>query len=167
MGRSPMMLDVLKGMGRSPMILDEWKRTYSNSKDLYGQGMTDFYTQLDREGYSVYFCSYNYNDDKVLFMTCNLAGGFIQRCDEMRKYAFGTIQIIGTNEQQEMVGAFLLRGAGDEGVKALLEVNPDAEYWTWTKANLDDAADKAKLADLWCAENTIDGKEVLDFKCFK
>jgi len=161
-------LDVLKGMGRSPMILDEWKRTYSNSKDLYGQGMTDFYSQLDREGYSVYFCNYNYNDDnKVLFMTCNLAGGFIQRCDEMRKYAFGTIQIIGTNEQQEMVGAFLLRGAGDEGVKALLEVNPDAEYWTWTKANLDDAADKAKLADMWCAENSIDGKEVLDFKCFK
>ena len=81
------------------MVLDAWKRTYSNAPngDYYGV-MPTFWQELDKEGWSIWHQKYKYNAENTkLFMTSNLVGGFIQRCDELRKYAFGVMQILGSD----------------------------------------------------------------------
>merc|ERR1711939_188351 len=99
---------------------------------------------------------------KVAFQVSNLCGGFMQRCDEIRKYAFGTLQIIGEpSGPMEIVGCWLFRGPDE---KPILNCNPDAEYHTWTKVTEFDDATKAKVAEYWCAESTLEGKNILDCK---
>lgn len=155
----------LEELPRSPMVLDEWKRTFSNAENFY-DAMPKFWDMLDREGWSIWFADYNYNSDNtVAFMTSNLVGGFMQRSDALRKYAFGTMAVLNNQAPFEIKGCWLMRG---QEIKHMLEANPDAEYYTWTKMeNLDDPELRKKVADLWCAEESIDGKAVYDSKTFK
>lgn len=79
----------------SPFIMDEWKKTYSNCSD-YKEAMDFFWSKFDAGGWSIFRGDYKYNEEcKVLFMTSNLIGGFIQRTEEIRKWLFGTMTIRG------------------------------------------------------------------------
>ena len=112
--------------------------------------MDKFWAMYDAAGWSLWFCDYMYNDEnKKGFMTANLVSGFIQRCDELRKYAFGNMSI--------------LKGEND----AMLDSNPDSASYTWKKVDINNEADKKELADLWCASETIDGKEINSNEVFK
>ncbi len=82
-------LAVLDKENPSPFIADVWKKLYSNSED-YNDTMAKFWDMFDAEGWSLWIARYNYNSENTrLFMTSNLVGGFIQRSDAMRKWAFG------------------------------------------------------------------------------
>ena len=152
---------------KSPFVLDEWKRKYSNAPggDCY-KVMPWFWENLDTAGYSVYMGDYNYNAElTVSFMVSNLAGGFVQRCDEIRKYAFGLLQILKKSDNEFVLkGCWLFRGDSE---KLMLEANPDAEHYTWTKLDTSDASVQQKVADMWCAWEKIDGLEIVDCKVFK
>lgn len=117
------------------------------------------------EGYSLWFCEYQYNEElSKLFMTCNLVSGFVQRTDELRKWAFGVMWITGEDApgKQKITGCWLMRGHSDEYIKS---ANPDAEYYNWTKvATPVSDADKAKIKEWWCSETTVGGLPVLDCK---
>jgi elongation factor 1-gamma len=151
----------------SKLNLDAWKREYSNAPggDCY-KAMPWFWENYDTEGYSLWTCSYNYNDElKTAFMTSNLVAGFVQRSDALRRYAFGVMQIVGNQQGQKVVGAWLLRG---QDIKAMLAENDDAEHYTWTKLDQPPTEEqKKRLADLWCSGDKIDGEEILDCKVFK
>ncbi|PRQ20602.1 Elongation factor 1-gamma [Rosa chinensis] len=69
------------------MILDEWKRLYSNTKTNFREvAVKGFWDMYDPEGYSLWFCNYNYNDENtVSFVTLNKVGGFLQWMDLARK----------------------------------------------------------------------------------
>eukprot|EP00952_Eustigmatos_sp_NYUAD-ZCMA_P011516 46741-Eustigmatos_ZCMA.PRE.1 len=68
----------------SPFVMDTWKKTYSNASS-YDEAMKTFWEMFDAEGYSLWYCKYQYNQELTkLFMTCNLVGGFVQRTDEVR-----------------------------------------------------------------------------------
>lgn len=159
-------LAVLNQTKPSPMPMDKWKVCYSNVKPL-SKAMEEFWEMLDREGYSIWFQRYNYNDEcKVLFMTSNAVSGFIQRTDPLRKFAFGVMDVIGAGPY-EIVGCWLFRG--DE-VKHMLDANPDAEYYTWTKVTkeeLNDPAVRKRIEEYWCNEDTLEGKPIADSKVFK
>ncbi len=82
-------LAVLDKEKPSPFIGDVWKKLYSNSED-YNDTMAKFWDMFDAEGWSLWIARYNYNSENTqLFMTSNLVGGFMQRSDAMRKWAFG------------------------------------------------------------------------------
>ncbi len=82
-------LAVMDKENPSPFIGDVWKKLYSNSED-YNDTMAKFWDMFDAEGWSLWIARYNYNSENTrLFMTSNLVGGFIQRSDAMRKWAFG------------------------------------------------------------------------------
>ena len=151
---------------KSSLSLDAWKKQYSNATPDCYAAMPWFWENFDSEGYSIYFSTYNYNDEnKVSFMVSNLVGGFVQRCDAVRKYAFGTLQIIGKEGgPMEIVGAWIMRG---DKIDPLIEANPDAEYHTYTKVDINDAAQKKRFEHIWCAEEELDGKPILDCKVFK
>lgn len=74
----------------SPFSMDNWKKTYSNASS-YADAMREFWTVFDPSGgYTLWYQTYNYNEDNTrIFMTANAIGGFQQRTDEVRKWAFG------------------------------------------------------------------------------
>lgn len=151
----------------SEFVMDTWKKTYSNASS-YDAAMDEFWKVFDSEGYSLWFCQYNHNDElQKLFMTCNLVSGFVQRTDELRKWAFGCMWISGEDApgKQVISGCWLMRGQSDEYIK---NANPDAEYYTWTKvATPVSAEDKKKVQEYWCSDATLAGLPVLDCKVFK
>ena len=65
----------------------------------YHVAMGQFFETFDSNGWSIWRGDYKYNEEcKVLFMTSNLIGGFIQRTEEIRKWLFGTCTIRGAPE---------------------------------------------------------------------
>lgn len=153
----------------SPFVMDTWKKTYSNCEGDYASAMATFWETFDAAGYSLWRGDYNYdNENTVLFMTSNLIGGFIQRTEEIRKWLFGTITIRGEAGRaggMKVSCYFLIRG---QEIQPLIDCNPDAEYYTWTKMAIPPSdADKQTLAEFWTSETTILGEPVLDSRCYK
>jgi elongation factor 1-gamma len=58
--------------------------------------MNAFWESFDPAGWTIFRGDYNYNEEnRMLFMSGNLIGGFIQRTEEIRKWLFGTMTIRG------------------------------------------------------------------------
>jgi elongation factor 1-gamma len=132
----------------SKMVLDEWKRTYSNAKPDFFSSMPWFWEHLDSEGYTLWIQKYRYNSDNTVdWKVSNTVGGFIQRCDEVRKYAFGVMLVLGSKSPYEIEGVWLIRG---KSMAPMLEANPDAEYYDWTQADPKDAATRKLVEETWC-----------------
>ena len=72
-----------------------------------------FWENLDKEGWSLWKATYNDLEDlnkKRIFMASNLVSGMMQRLDKMRKHAFASILILGTDNDIAIEGVWLLRG---------------------------------------------------------
>ncbi len=94
----------------SKLNLEEWKRVYSN-EPTRPNALAWLWDHYDAEGYSICFGDYKYNQEcEKLFMTANLLGGFIQRLDKVRKYAFGSLMIFGDEPKLEVSCVFMFRG---------------------------------------------------------
>jgi len=153
----------------SKFSMDAWKKTYSNAP-TYDAAMEAFWSTFDMDGWSLWYQNYNYNDEnKRIFMTSNAVGGFQQRSDEVRKWAFGVMDVLGTEETVlEIKGIWLLRG---DTVDHLKNANDDANWYNWTKlagpglAPTDEV--KQQVKDFWCSEETLEGKPIQDSKVFK
>lgn len=151
----------------SPFVMDTWKKTYSNCGGDYAGAMNTFWSTFDPAGWSLFRGDYNYNEEnKVLFMTSNLIGGFIQRTEEIRKWLFGTMTIRGQEGSSMKVTCYyLIRG---DSIQPLIDCNDDAAYYTWTKVAIPPSdADKALVAEYWCNEDTLEGEPLLDSRCYK
>jgi elongation factor 1-gamma len=153
----------------SSFNMDVWKKTYSNAP-TYEKAMEDFWNMYDPEGWSLWLQDYNYNDEnKKVFMTSNAVGGFQQRTDEIRRWAFGVMDVLGTEDTKlEIKGIWLLRG---DTVEHMVNANDDANWYTWTKlagkgmSPTDEV--KAQVAAYWCSETELEGKPIQDSKVFK
>ncbi|GMI48568.1 hypothetical protein TrCOL_g1491 [Triparma columacea] len=153
----------------SKFSMDAWKKAYSNAA-TYEKGMEYFWENFDMEGWSLWHQNYNYNEDnKRIFMAANAVGGFQQRSDEIRKWAFGVMDVLGTEETVlEVKGVWLFRG---DTVEHMKQANDDANWYTWKKlagpglAPTDEV--KKQVFDYWCQENELEGKPIQDSKVFK
>jgi len=154
---------------KSAFNMDAWKKQYSNAAS-YEAAMEYFWTKFDSAGYSLWSQVYNFNEEnKRVFMTSNAVGGFQQRSDEVRKWAFGVMDVLGTEETELLIkGVWLLRG---DTVEHLIQANDDANWYTWKKiAGKDmEPTDEVKkmVADYWCSEETLEGLPIQDSKVFK
>merc|ERR1712066_796817 len=145
----------------SHFIMDVWKKTYSNmtSEDA----LSKFWKMFDKEGYSLWYQSYNYNEEnKRVFMTSNAVGGFQQRTEEIRKWAFGVMHILGTEETSlEIKGVWLLRG---DTVDHLKNANDDANWYTWKKLSGKDMElseeNKELVKCYWVEKKELEGKKI-------
>jgi len=156
--------------------IDEWKKTYKNCEndgtgyvgacnkfwDMMGEG-------LKNGEYSLWSCRYNHNgDNDKLWMTSNAISGFLERTEEIRKYAMGVMSVAGAEGAGNIFisGIWVFRGDTE---KHVVNCNPDAEYYTWEKIT-DTPAGRKQLQDMWAGgENdgdTIDGKAYYDSKVF-
>ena len=103
-------------------------------------------------------------ENTVDWKTSNAVGGFLQRCEEVRKYAFGCMAVLGTAAPFEVSGVWVLRGLT---TGPMLDSNPDAEYYEWTRMDVEDVAARKLAADYWCSSEKIGDKTIYDSKIFK
>ena len=91
--------------------------------------------------------------------TSNSVGGFLQRCDEVRKYAFGCMAVLGTQAPFEISGVWVFRG---HSTGPMLDANPDAEYYEWTRMDVEDKAARELASHYWCSSEKIGDKTIYD-----
>ncbi|KAK9077042.1 hypothetical protein SSX86_005377 [Deinandra increscens subsp. villosa] len=128
--------------------------------------LNGFWEMFDPDGYSLWFCNYKYNDENtVSFVTMNKVGGFLQRMDLARKYAFGKMLIIGNEPPLKVKGLWLFRGL--EIPKFVMDECYDMELYEWTKVDPSDEAQKERVNQMIEDHEPFEGEALLDAKCFK
>lgn len=151
----------------SKMILDDWKRLYSNTKTNFREvAIKGFWDMYDPEGYSLWFCDYKYNEENtVSFVTLNKVGGFLQRMDLARKYAFGKMLVIGSEPPFKVKGLWLFRG--QEVPQFVIDECYDMELYEWKKVDISDGDQKERVNQMIEDYEPFEGEALLDAKCFK
>lgn len=151
---------------KSSFNLENWKRFYSNN-DTKPDAMDYFWKNFDREGYSIWRVDYKYNDElTMVFMSSNLIGGFYARLERARKYAFGSLLVMGEDNNSAIAGYFVIRGQ-----EVPYEVYDAADYdsYTFKKVeDLDDEKTRALIADYFAWDGEFEGNmKCADGKIFK
>jgi len=91
-------------------VLDAFKRSYSN-EDTVTKAIPFFWENFDKEGWSIWKAEYKYKEDlKRIFMSSNLVSGMFQRLDKFRKYGFGSVLILGVDNDNLIEGVWVMRG---------------------------------------------------------
>ncbi len=150
--------------------IDEWKRQYSNNDTPVAcQWLWD---NWDPEGYSWYHIKNKYDhEQEKAWMAANLVGGFQNRWECCRKYAFGVVLICGEDKKGGMLieGYMMFRGTV---VPPDWYDIPDAETYAITPCDPinDEACRKRLTAYLSWGEYGLEGElagPCLDGKEFK
>ncbi|CAO3616691.1 unnamed protein product [Cunninghamella blakesleeana] len=141
----------------SKFIMDEWKRKYSNNDT--NVAMDWFWQNHDAEGYSIWRVDYKYPEDLTLvFMSNNLIGGFFNRLEMARKYAFGTLVVIGKDNDNSISGYFIIRGQ-----EVPFEVYDAADFGSYNFVKVEPSQYEEKKEEIykymaWEVEGFADGK---------
>ncbi|XP_066593625.1 elongation factor 1-gamma [Prorops nasuta] len=111
--------------------LDDFKRCYSNEDE--SKSIPYFWQKFDPKHYSIWFGEYKYNNELTkVFMSCNLISGMYQRLDKMRKQAFASACLFGTDNDSTISGIWVWRGQ-----ELAFTLSPDwqvdYESYNWTK----------------------------------
>ncbi|ANB11968.1 Cam1p [Sugiyamaella lignohabitans] len=158
----------LAALGNPKVPIDNWKRVYSN-EDTREKALPWFFENYDAADYSLWKVAYKYNDELTLtFMSNNLIGGFFNRLSASTKYLFGAAVVYGENNNNGIVGAFLVRG---QDYAPAFDVAPDWESYEYTKLDISKPEDKELLGDLWAWDKPLvingEKREIADGKVFK
>ena len=146
------------------MDMDAWKRSYSNNE--VDVSWKYFLENFKKDDYSIWAMDYKYNDELTLgFMACNLVSGMFQRLEKLNKHAFGSVLVLGTNNDLKITGVWFWLGH-----ELAFPLSPDwqTDYscYTWTKLNIDNEEDKKKICDYFSGEGDY-GKPLVEQKIFK
>jgi elongation factor 1-gamma len=154
--KQPNPLDLLPP---TKLDLEFWKRKYSN-EDTRTSAIPWFWENFERDGWSLWFADYKYNDELTqLFKTNNFVGGWLQRLDKLRKYGFGSVLIFGEEPKLSIGSVWLFRGL--EVPKEMTECD-DCELYSWRKADIDNPKDKALVEDYLAWNGEFDGRVFKD-----
>jgi elongation factor 1-gamma len=179
-------LAILDSETPSPMSSDAFKFAYRASGTDYAAIMDSLWNIYDANGWGVFWTSYKYcseyeglsqPESLTVCQLSNFVGGFLQRTDEIRKWAFGTMYVTERQGEEgakyEITGCWLFRGATAEH---MIEANPDACHFEWSQADVE--AQKEKINTYWTNyriwENMgwdeppmiMEGRKVLECKLF-
>jgi elongation factor 1-gamma len=162
----PKVKNPLDDLPKSQFNLEDWKRAYSNKDTRGPDGSLEwFYQNYDPQGYSIWSVKFKYNEELTLtFMSSNQIGGFFNRLEASRKYLFGSMGVLGTNNNSIIAGAFVTRG---QEIEATIQVAPDWESYEYKWLDLGNADDKAFFEAALAWDLEIDGKKWADGKNFK
>jgi elongation factor 1-gamma len=159
----------LDNLPASPMVLDTIKKLAYSQRPMLPDFFEKLWPQFDAKGYTWFLCDYKYNDEnKVLYMTGNTIGGFIQRSDSVRKWSMGVLNVAGHEDEETppfpITGAWLFRG--DKVPAEMYQDNPDAEYYNWVKVDPSNKEQQAKVKEQFLSDK-LNGLKVLDRRMFK
>ncbi|KFO72580.1 Elongation factor 1-gamma, partial [Cuculus canorus] len=127
---------------RSPFVLDEFKRKFCN-EDTLGVALPHFWQHWDPQGWSLWFCQYRFPQELAqTFMSCNLISGMFQRLDKLRKNAFASVILFGTDHDSSISGVWIFRGQ-ELAFTLCPDWQVDYESYTWRK--LDSESEESRL----------------------
>jgi len=110
--------------------MDEFKRIYSN-EDTVTKALPYFWDHFDPQANSIWLCEYKFASELTLgFMSCNLISGrssrmrfftgmillknpdigMFQRLEKLRKSAFASMCLFGTDNNSTISGVWVWRG---------------------------------------------------------
>ena len=148
----------------SPFNLDAWKRYYSNN-ETRPCACDYFWQNFDTKGWSMFRLIYKDNKDLTrVFMSGNLIGGFYQRLDHLRKYAFGSMCVFGEDNNNAISGMFIFRGPTLP--EALNEV-ADFESYVFEQVDSTDPSVRAEWENYLAWDGQLNGMNFADGKIFK
>ncbi|NXI86137.1 EF1G factor, partial [Rhipidura dahli] len=164
----PKAKDPFAHLPKSPFVLDEFKRKYSN-EDTLGVALPHFWEHFDREGWSLWYCQYRYPEElSQTFMSCNLITGMFQRLDKLRKNAFASVVLFGSDHDSSISGVWVMRGQ-ELAFTLCPDWQVDYESYTWRKLDPDSAECRTLVTEyfLWEGEFRHVGKPFNQGKIFK
>jgi len=152
---------------KSTFDLDAFKRAYSNEETP--KALEHFWKNFDAQGYSIWKMDYMYPEELTkLFMTLNLVGGFFQRVEKLRKYAFASICVFGEDNNNCISGIWVWRG--QELVFPLVpDWNVDAPSYKFEKLDHTSEETKTLVKEYFSWDGAFShiGKKFFDGKIFK
>uniref|UniRef100_A0A8C2HAL0 Eukaryotic translation elongation factor 1 gamma n=1 Tax=Cyprinus carpio TaxID=7962 RepID=A0A8C2HAL0_CYPCA len=179
----PKAKDPFAHLPKSSFVMDEFKRKYSN-EDTLAVALPYFWDHFDREGFSIWYAEYRFPEELTMsFMSCNLitgtvgmyyftlslfSSGMFQRLDKLRKNAFASVILFGTNNDSCISGIWVFRG--QELAFTLSEDwQIDYESYTWRKLDVDSEECKTMVKEYfaWEGEFKHVGKPFNQGKIFK
>ncbi|XP_030581762.1 LOW QUALITY PROTEIN: elongation factor 1-gamma [Archocentrus centrarchus] len=164
----PKAKDPFAHLPKSTFVMDEFKRKYSN-EDTLTVAIPHFWEHFDREGYSIWYSQYKYPEELTLtFKSCNLITGMFQRLDKLRKNAFASVILFGTNNDSGISGIWVFRG--QELAFTLSEDwQIDYESYDWRKLDPDSEECKTMVKEYFAWEGDFKhvGKSFNQGKIFK
>jgi len=164
---TPSKKNVIDELPPSTMVFDEWKRVYSNTKELENVAMKWFWENYDPSGYSIYFVEYQKlpNECQIDYVTANLLNGFMQRFEgTFRKYSFSVMAVVGRDKSFDIKGVWMFRG---QDIPAEMKEHPSFDYYTFTRLDHSKSEDKKRITNYWCSLDSIDGVPIFDRKVWK
>jgi len=162
----PKAKDPFAEMPAGSWVMDDFKRFYSNNDE--DKSIPYFWEKFDAEHYSIWFCEYLYPDELTMtFMSSNLIGGMFQRLDKLRKYAFGSVAVFGSNNDSSISGVWVWRGQ-DLAFEKSEDLQIDYSSYKWTKMDPKSEETKAKVEQYFKWEGTDSkGRKFCDGKIYK
>lgn len=151
---------------KSNFDMDLFKRTYSN-EDTEKVAIPHFWEKLDKENYSIWYCEYKYPQELTLaFMSCNLISGMYQRLEKLKKHAFGSMILFGTDNNSTISGLWFWRGQ-DLAFTLSPDWQVDYESYEWKKLDPNSEETKTLVKEYFTWEGDFGGKKVNQGKIFK
>lgn len=146
--------------------LDDFKRFYSNEDEA--KSIPYFWEKFDSNNYSIWLGEYLYNDELTrVYMSCNLIGGMFQRLDKMRKGAFASACLFGTDNNSSISGVWVWRGQ-DLAFTLSPDWQVDYESYKWTKLDPTKEETKSLVQQYFSWSGTDkEGREFNQGKIFK
>lgn len=172
----------LDALPPTPFDLFNFKTFFVNHPDKGGQAIDLFLNgpaseefqkewMFDKDGWSLHHMHYEmYVDSKgvrqegnKVYHTENMVDGFLQRWEDFRKYSFGKMCVLGTEDCQEIMGVFMWRG---HKVPKECEEHPSFEYYKRRQMDLSNPDDVALLRQYWASKegDTVSGMPVISAK---
>lgn len=146
--------------------MDDFKRCYSNEDEA--KSIPYFWEKFDPENYSIWYSEYKYPEELAkVFMSCNLITGMFQRLDKMRKHAFASVCLFGSDNNSSISGVWVWKGHELAFLQSP-DWQIDYESYDWKK--LDPASEETKklVQDYFSWSGTDkQGREFNQGKIFK
>lgn len=166
LAEEPKSKDPFDSMPKGTFNFDDFKRSYSNEET--DVSIPYFWEKFDPENYSIWFGEYKYNDElSKVFMSCNLITGMFQRLDKMRKQAFASVCLFGSDNDSTISGVWVWRGQ-DLAFELSPDWQVDYEVYDWKKLDPKSEETKKLVANYFAWEGTDkNGRKFNQGKIFK
>lgn len=162
----PKAKDPLDALPKGTFVMDSFKRCYSNENTLT-KAIPHFWENFDAEHYSIWKAEYKYPEELTLsFMSCNLISGMFQRLEKLKKNAFASVILFGSDNNSTISGIWVWRGQ-----ELVFPLSPDwqvdYESYEWTKLDPTAESTKTIVKEYFAWEGDFDGKKFNQGKIFK
>ncbi|KAK6108371.1 Elongation factor 1 gamma conserved domain family protein [Brugia pahangi] len=166
LAQEPKSVDPFSAMPKGTFVMDSFKRVYSN-EDTATKALPYFWESFDSENYSIWFAEYKYPEDLTLtFMSCNLISGMFQRLEKLKKNAFASVCLFGTDNNSTISGIWIWRGH-ELAFKLSPDWQIDYESYDWKKLDPADEKTRKLVNEYLMWEGDFDGKIFNQGKIFK